>query len=122
MSKRGLRIALASLGAWLALSLAAAAQDPAIVNTKTIRVKLENDKVRVLEAKLEPGDKEQLHSHPAYVFYVIDGGRVRNHAADGKTNEQEVKPGDVFFRDPLTHWAENIGDTTIRIVLVELKK
>ena len=37
-----------------------AAQDPAAVNAKTIKVKLENDRVRVLEATLEPGDKEQL--------------------------------------------------------------
>jgi hypothetical protein len=27
----------------------------------------------------------------------------------------------VIYRDPMTHWAENIGDTTIRLVLVELK-
>lgn len=32
-----------------------------------------------------------------------------------------VKTGDVIYSDPMTHWAENIGDTTIRLVLVELK-
>lgn len=122
MGTNGFRIGAAVLGGFLGLCVASRAQDPAVVNAKTIRVKLENDRVRVLEATLKPGDKEQLHSHPAYVFYVIDGGRVRNHTADGKTNEQEIKPGDAVFRDPLTHWAENIGDTTIRIVLVELKK
>lgn len=41
--------------------------------------------------------------------------------ADGTTSEIELRPGDVFYRDPLTHWAENIGNTTIRLVLVELK-
>ena len=45
-----------------------AAQDPAVVNAKTIQVKFENDRVRVLEAKLQPGDKEALHSHPACVI------------------------------------------------------
>ncbi len=43
------------------------AQDPAVVNSKTIRVRFENDRVRVLEAILPPGTKEQVHSHPAYV-------------------------------------------------------
>ena len=99
-----------------------AAQDVAVVNPKTTKVTLDNDRVRVIEAVLQPGQKEQMHSHPASVVYVIDGGKVRNHAADGSTKEIEYKPGDTFYRQPLTHWAENIGTTTIRLVLVELKE
>src|SRR5207302_9291359 len=97
------------------------AQDVLVVNSKTIVLKLENSRVRVLEATLKPGDKEQTHSHPAYVIYVIAGGKVRNHAADGTVTEAEFRAGDVIYRDPLTHWAENIGNTTIRLELVELK-
>jgi quercetin dioxygenase-like cupin family protein len=97
-------------------------QDPLIVNSKTIGLKLENPRVRVLEATLKPGDKEQTHSHPAYIIYVIEGGKFRNHATDGTVSDGEFKTGDVIYRDPMTHWAENIGDTTIRLVLVELKK
>ena len=97
-------------------------QDPLVVNSKTIALKLENPRVRVLEATLKPGDKEQTHSHPAYIIYVIEGGKFRNHAADGAVTDGEFKTGDVIYRDPVTHWAENIGDTTIRLVLVELKK
>ena len=96
-------------------------QDPATVNAKTIAVKLDNPRVRVLQAKLKPGEKEQVHSHPASVVYVIEGGKIRNHASDGTVAEAEFKTGDVLYRDPLTHWAENIGNTTIRLVLVELK-
>ena len=96
-------------------------QDPLIVNAKTIALKLENSRVRVLEATLKPGDKEQTHSHPAYVIYVIAGGKFRNHATDGSVTDGEFKTGDVIYRDPVTHWAENIGNTTIRLILVELK-
>jgi len=96
-------------------------QDPLVVNSKTIALKLENSRVRVLEATLKPGDKEKTHSHPAYVIYVIAGGKFRNHAADGTVTDGEFKTGDVIYREPLTHWAENIGDTTIRLELVELK-
>jgi quercetin dioxygenase-like cupin family protein len=74
-----------------------------------------------MEATLKPGDKEKTHSHPAYVVYVIEGGKVRNHATDGTTTDVEFHTGDVIYREPLTHWAENIGDTTIRLELVELK-
>jgi len=99
------------------------AQDPAVVQAKTVKVKFENDKVRVLEAKLPPGIKEAVHSHPAYVIYVQVGGKVRNYAADGKTatGESELKDGEVLYRDPLTHAAENIGTTTMHMILVELK-
>ena len=97
-------------------------QDPLVVNSKTIALKLENPRVRVLEATLKPADKEQTHSHPSYIIYVIEGGKFRNHATDGTVTDGEFKTGDVIYRDPMTHWAENIGDTTIRLVLVELKK
>jgi quercetin dioxygenase-like cupin family protein len=103
---------------WLTPSFA---QDPAVVNSKTIRVRFENDRVRVLEAILPPGTKEEVHSHPAYVIYVLAGGRYRNYAADGKITEGTFQTGDVIYRDPLTHAAENIGDKPMHFILVELK-
>ena len=112
-------IATVTFGVWLT---PASAQDPAVVNSKTIKVKFENDRVRVLEANLPPGVKEQVHSHPAYVIYVLEGGKYRNYASDGKTTEGELKTGEVLYREPLTHAAENIGDTTMHLILVELKK
>lgn len=97
-------------------------QDPLVVNSSTIALKLENARVRVLEATLKPGDKEKTHSHPAYVIYVIEGGKVRTHGADGTVTDTEFKTGAVIYREAVTHWAENIGNTTIRLELVELKQ
>ena len=105
----------------LIAAAAVCAQDPAVVNSKTIQVKFENDRVRVLEANLPPGVKEAVHSHPAYVIYVVQGGRYRNYASDGKVTEGEFKTGDVIFREPITHAAENIGDNPMHFILVELK-
>src|SRR6202048_4089539 len=104
---------------WSAMSVSA--QDPTVVNSTTIRLKFENERVRVLEATLPPGVKEQVHSHPAYVIYVLEGGRYRNYGSDGKVTEGELKNGDVLFREPLTHAAENIGDKPLHLILVELK-
>ena len=98
------------------------AQDPAVVNPTSISVKLENDSVRVLEAVLEPGFKEKLHAHPAYVMYILSGGKVRLHYTDGQFRDSEFKAGAVFYSDPVTHWAENTGTTTIKVLLVELKR
>ena len=105
----------------LVSSFARGDQDPLVVNSNTIALKLENSRVRVLEATLKPGDQEKTHSHPAYVIYVIAGGKVRTHGVDGTVTETEFKTGDVIYREPVTHWAENIGNTTIRLELVELK-
>jgi quercetin dioxygenase-like cupin family protein len=105
----------------LAATNGALAQDPAVVNAKTLKVTLDNPRVRVMEATLKPGDKEQMHSHPSYIVYVIEGGKVRNHTADGTTSESTFTPGQTIYRDPVTHWSENIGTTTIRTVVIELK-
>lgn len=114
-------VTIAACGLLLVGADAAPAQDPLVVNAKTIRSRLENDRVRVLEAVLQPGEKEQMHSHPAYVIYVIAGGKIRNHAADGTVTEGTMESGAVIYREPLTHWAENIGTTEVHLVLVELK-
>jgi hypothetical protein len=53
----------------------ASAQDTLLVNPDSVKLKFENDRVRVLESILLPGGKEKMHSHPSYVVYVIKGGR-----------------------------------------------
>jgi quercetin dioxygenase-like cupin family protein len=105
-----------------ALATTAFAQDVVKVNPGSITVKIDNENVRVFEAVLKPGQKEAVHSHPSTVVYVIAGGTMRNHPSGGKAVEATLKTGDVLYRDPITHWAENIGKTTMRLVIVELKR
>ncbi len=100
---------------------AASEDDPAVVNPTSIEVLLENESVRVMEATLPPGFRETIHAHPGYVMYILDGGTVRLHMADGRTRDSEFRGGNVFFSDPIRHWAENTGTTTIRVLLVELR-
>lgn len=105
----------------VALSLSAGAQDVAKVNPDTITVKIDNARARFMEAVLEPGHKEAMHSHPASIVYVLAGGTTRSHRPDGTSSVNTWKAGDVVYREALTHWAENIGDTTIRLLVIELK-
>ena len=109
----------ASVG--LLTSGAAFPQDAAVANATTVQVKLDNPSVRVLESKLNPGQKERPHSHPASVIYVISGGKVRNHMADGTSVDGELVSGATLYREPLTHWAENIGTSPIHLIITELK-
>jgi beta-alanine degradation protein BauB len=114
-------VALLLLPLLLAAAASTTAQDPAVVNASTVTVKIDNPRVRVFEAVLEPGQRERLHSHPTTVVHVIAGGKVRNHAADGTVSDAEFVTGATVYREPLTHWAENIGSTTLRVLVVELK-
>ena len=95
--------------------------DPVVVNAKMEHVKLENSHIRVIEGVLQPGDREQMHSHPSFVTYIVSGSKIRNHFADGKVVEAELNTGDALWRDPQTHWVENIGTTTLHFIVVELK-
>jgi quercetin dioxygenase-like cupin family protein len=98
------------------------AQDPVATNPKVVKVKFENDRVRVLEVVSHPGDKELTHSHPANVLYVIEGAKLRMTTPDGKSTDVELKTGDTLWREPVTHAAENIGTTTLHAIIVEMKK
>jgi quercetin dioxygenase-like cupin family protein len=91
------------------------------VPVAALRVKFENDRVRVLELRLKPGERERQHSHPQYVLYALTDYRVRNTKADGTTHVFERKAGDVYWGEPVTHGGENIGTTELRAVIVELK-
>jgi quercetin dioxygenase-like cupin family protein len=96
-------------------------QDPLKTNPSTLTLKLENGSVRVMEAVLPPGHKEKMHTHPPYVVYILNGGGVRVHFADGTTRDVTFTTGEARFSDKVSHWAENIGTSTIRMLLVELR-
>jgi len=96
-------------------------EDPPKQNPSSIRVLMENDSVRVMDAVLTPGLKEKQHTHPPYALYILSGGSVRMHFPDGSTRDVEFKTGEARFTDKVTHWAENTGTSTIRIILVELR-
>ena len=93
-----------------------------MVNAKTVTVKLDNAQVRILEAVLPPGVQEMLHSHPACVMYVIEGGKVRNHLANGKVRRIRAGHGPDPLPGADDALGENVGTTTIRLILVELKE
>ncbi len=108
--------------AFLFVAMPALAQDPVKVAPQAFKVKLDNDKVRVLEYSSKPGAKEAMHSHPACLLYVIQGGKLKSTTPDGTSKEIEYKTGDVLWRDAITHSGENIGTTEMKSLLVEMKQ
>jgi quercetin dioxygenase-like cupin family protein len=96
-------------------------QDPVKVSPQYYMVRFENDRVRVLEYHLKPGEKEATHSHPPGVVYVLSNATIRSVHPDGTSSETAGKAGEIFWRDDTTHGVENVGATEARAIAVELK-
>ena len=116
--KRSIGFALAiPLGFALGVSFAQSREG----NSAGLTVKFENERVRVLELRLQPGEREQQHTHPQYVLYALTDYRVRNISADGTVRTFQRRAGDVFWGEPITHGGQNVGTTELRALIVELK-
>lgn len=96
-------------------------QDAVKIAPHVYKVLAENDRVRVLEARLKPGAKTDLHSHPANVAVAITPGKFRFAGPDGQTIEAELKVGEAMVFEATEHTTENIGPGEAVAVLVELK-
>lgn len=106
------------------------------VGTKVV---FEDDKIKVWEFNLEPGEQTPVHTHELdYIFYVIEGTTLEVFDADNQyLNSLDVSAGDVVplrldgdelvlignesTRVPATHSARNAGTSRYREILIEKK-
>ena len=86
------------------------------------RLIFENDRVRVWEFTLLPGESIEAHTHDHdYFFYPIEGATLEVTRETG-TTRLTLNAGEVYFRQGGdTHAARNIDDHRYHEVLVELK-
>jgi quercetin dioxygenase-like cupin family protein len=97
------------------------AQDPVKVDAKHYKVLLENDSVRVLSIKYKAKGKSVMHEHPASVVVFLSDYHTKFNLPDQTTTDNSGKAGEFRFADAGKHLPENVGDTTLEAVLVELK-
>ena len=96
---------------------------PEDVSPDVYKVLLENDEVKVTEVTFKPGQGDEMHQHGVMSIYGITGGKLQNTSPDGTVREMEVADGFVGHRNTVTtHQMKNIGDTTVKVILVEHKK
>jgi mannose-6-phosphate isomerase-like protein (cupin superfamily) len=87
----------------------------------------ENEHVRVFELRLAPGERGPFHTHETTYFWtVVDPGRGLQRFPDGTFVVRDYREGETKYLvhspdDRLIHDLENVGDTTLRFVTVELK-
>jgi hypothetical protein len=106
-------------------------QDAVIAAPKNHKILMENEKVRVLEVTLLPGEKEPLHHHQwPSVLYIQTAGDFADYDGEGKVIfDTRTLPTPLVF--PMTmykepeapHSVENLSKTiTLKLIRVEMKK
>jgi quercetin dioxygenase-like cupin family protein len=86
------------------------------------RLIFENERVRVWEFTLHPGETIDAHRHDHdYFFYPIEGATLEVTRASGVTR-LTLNAGEVYFRKGGdTHGARNVDHHRYHELLVELK-
>ncbi len=96
--------------------------DAVAVSPDIYTVLFENDEIRVMELTYEPGERDAMHSHPRYTIVAKEGGTLRIHTESSDPVDVVIQVDQPRLLDPVTaHWAENVGDTTVRVIAVEFK-
>ena len=93
------------------------------------RLLAENDRVKIWEMDLAPGEESAVHEHTMdYILVVLEGDRIAGVPepdSKGLYNqyiEVDVSPGDVFYIDKGgIETARNLGTKRYREIAIELK-
>jgi quercetin dioxygenase-like cupin family protein len=88
---------------------------------KMYKTLLENNRVRVLEARIRPGVTAPMHSHPGSVVYFLADSKAKFTYPDGKSELVEGKAGQVMWHDHLAHAVEDLGSHEAHVLIIELK-
>ena len=92
-------------------------------------VLLENDKVRILDTRLGPGERTPVHTHqwPAALYVLSWSDFVRydpngNVLADSRSMAAKPEIGSAIWSGPLPpHYVQNVGQASLHIIAVEVK-
>lgn len=90
---------------------------------------LENERVRVLDTRLAPGERTPIHTHASSAaLYVMSWSDFLRRDADGnvivdsRSWDRQPALGEALWLPPLPpHSVENVGTADLRLIAVELK-
>jgi hypothetical protein len=99
--------------------------DPVVTDPKHFHLELENEYVRVIRITAGPHETITLHKHPetkAVLVYLTDY-KANVTEAGGKPAQLSYKAKQVRFADASgAHQEENLGDSPMEVIRVELKQ
>jgi len=84
-------------------------------------VLFENDRVRLLEGRVRPGESSSMHAHPAGLTYILSGGKAAVTMPNGDRVDVELQTGRANWREAHEHDGTNLGETDIVVLFFEPK-
>lgn len=96
-------------------------QDPMAVDSTIYNIKMNNERVRVFVVVFKPGQSIAVHKHPDHVVHALQGGRLMIHEVGKDPVTIDVATGATMFLPAQSHSAKNMGKTTLRLLVTELK-
>ena len=97
------------------------ADDPVKVDSKHYTVEFENERVRVIRIKYQPGEKSVMHGHPESIGVFLTDARAKFTYPDGRSEDISAKAGEVLHMDAFTHLPESTSNKPFELIQVELK-
>ena len=118
----GVGAAAALVGSPLTASTIEASPQARGASQSTVKIVLDNARVRVRDVTFPPG-VTGMHTHElAHVGVVIQGGTLVFRYPDGKSETMKLEAGGAGFREAnVTHEPTNPGSAPVRVIEVELK-
>ena len=83
-------------------------KDPTTTDPDKYEAVFENDRVRVLEYRDEPGNKTSAHDHPDSVMLTLSAFE-RRLTIDGESRDVNLRAGEVRWLDAQRHTGENVA-------------
>ncbi len=106
---------------FMSIAVTSTAEDAVIADPKHYTVEFENDRIRVIRIKYGPGEKSVMHSHGPNMAVFLTNNKIRMTFPDGTSAEIMSKTGGIDWTDAEEHLPENLSDSPMELVLVELK-
>ena len=99
------------------------AQDFTKTDADINKILVDTNYIRAMVVTLQPGQKSDVHTHPAHFFYALTDGTLKVTYSDGKIENYPLKSGDNGYSMPeRPHAVQNTGKKTVSFLLVELKE
>jgi beta-alanine degradation protein BauB len=99
----------------------ASGQDTVANHPPAFKVEIDNPQVRVVRRYHAPHEKVPMHTHTDGVVVYLTEVREISTESDGKSRQVTRHAGDVIWSPAHTHSLENLADTPIEVIEIELK-
>jgi hypothetical protein len=71
---------------------------------------------------MPPGSRHAMHWHPEHVIYAMTSYIVKESFPDGTTRVASREAGEIIWGEPGTHEAENVGESSVHALIIEIRK